>query len=112
MCSSIMLTANAWSHSIRCDCVCAIRWIRSAFVIRPLFHRRRRHVFGRAMMSTSRSGRRVAGFLPATTLTSPGLLSYHLALSRRANVAHRARPDVGWGRRSSRFGSIALSRRE
>ena len=53
MCSSIMFTANATSRSTRWDCVGAIRWINSDFVIRPLSHRTRRHVLGRAMALTS-----------------------------------------------------------
>ena len=53
MCSSIMFTANATSRSTRWDCVCAIRWISRDFVIRPLSHRRRWHVVGRAMMPTT-----------------------------------------------------------
>ena len=53
MCSSIMLTANATSRSTRWDCVCAIRWISSDFVICPLSHRRRRHVLARELMAVS-----------------------------------------------------------
>ena len=53
MCSSIMFTANATSRSTRWDCVCAIRWISSDFVIGPLSHRRRRDVLDRTTMPTS-----------------------------------------------------------